>query len=377
MTTPPIKVVFCWTESSGYMAECWRALAARPGVDLHVIHLESLSGRPIPFDIDRLMNGISSEKFQRSRPNLDEYLFGAVEARQPDVIVVCGWLFWPYTRLLSAKPFSGVAKILGMDSPWRGTWAQRLARFRLSNVVSNVDLFITASDRTTEYARRIGVPDRQIRSGYYGFDFESFSAAARKRPTPWPRQFLFTARYAPEKNVGTLLRAYERYRASVPNPWGLTCVGAGPDAHLIRNAAGVVDRGFVQPDELPAMFAEHGAFVLPSTFEPWGVVIAEAAGAGLPVICSSACGAAVDIVRPYFNGLVVAPDDAAGLTRAFTWIHEHESELATMGRRGQGLAEAFSAESWAVRWHNYLFEAQASKQEDRSHHVRHRRNPDA
>jgi glycosyltransferase involved in cell wall biosynthesis len=300
--------------------------------------------------------------FSTALPNIDEYLLNAVTKHNPDVIVVCGWIYWPYTRLINARALAPVAKILGMDSPWRATLAQRFARLRLSGVVPHLHLVVTASDRTAEYARRIGVPAERLRSGFYGFDYTRFAEAARSRPSPWPRQFLFAARYAPEKNVATLLRAYERYRASLPSPWGLTCVGAGPDGALIRSAAGVEDRGFVQPSALPALFASHGAFVLPSTFEPWGVVIAEAAGAALPVICSSACGAARDIVRPYYNGMIVEPNDTTGWTRAMQWLHEHEPELPEIGRRGQALAEAFSAESWAVRWHNYFLDAIALQQ---------------
>ncbi|MEZ0263688.1 MAG: hypothetical protein ACAI43_03095, partial [Phycisphaerae bacterium] len=32
-----MRILICWPEVSGYMAACWRALAARPGVDLRVI----------------------------------------------------------------------------------------------------------------------------------------------------------------------------------------------------------------------------------------------------------------------------------------------------------------------------------------------------
>jgi hypothetical protein len=38
-------------------------------------------------------------------------------------------------------------------------------------------------------------------------------------------------------------------------------------------------------------------------------------------------------------------------------MHDHEDELPLMGRRGQALAEGFSADAWALRWHNYLLDA--------------------
>ena len=87
------------------------------------------------------------------------------------------------------------------------------------------------------------------------------------------------------------------------------------------------------------------------------MVIAEAAASGLPIVCTSACGAAVELVRPYYNGLIVAPQDVVGLARAMRWIHDHESDLRIMGYRGQALAEPYSAETWATRWHNYFLEA--------------------
>jgi glycosyltransferase involved in cell wall biosynthesis len=352
-----IRVVFCWAEVSGYAAACWRALARRPGIDLHVVHIDRLGATPNPFDVDALMDGISNDMLDTSSADLDGRILNAVAGRDPDIVVLCGWVFWPYTRLVRAATLKRARKLLGMDTPWRGTFMQRLARYRLAHFIRDVDLVVTAGERSAEYARRIGVDPVRLRTGYYGFDFCSFASHGAGRPVPWPRQFLYVGRYVPVKDLRTLLRAYELYRQNVDDPWGLTCRGTGPDADLLAGVPGVVDGGFAQPAALPDIFAAHGAFVLPSRFEPWGVVIAEAAASGLPVLCSTACGAAADLVRPYYNGVVVTPEDPESLARAFRWIHDHETELPTIGRRGQALADAFSADAWAQRWHNYMLEA--------------------
>jgi glycosyltransferase involved in cell wall biosynthesis len=295
--------------------------------------------------------------FSTTRPDLDGYLLDAVSRRDPDVVVLCGWIFWPYTKLVNAGRLSRARMLLGMDTPWRGTLAQRTARWRLGHFVRNLDLVVTASERGAEYARRIGVPDSRIRPGFYGFDDRSFARAAASRPSPWPRRFLFAGRYEPAKDLQTLVRGYQLYRTRVAEPWSLTCSGAGPDAHLLNGSPGVVDAGFSQPKDLPKLFADHGAFVLPSRFEPWGVVIAEAGASGLPIICTSSCGAALDIVRPYYNGVVIPPQDPAALARAMQWIHDRERDAPTIGGRGQALAAAFGAEAWAERWHNYMVES--------------------
>jgi len=356
----PIRVVFCWNDVSGYMAACWRALAARPGLDVHVLH-PNLLRQPNPFRQDPgLLAGVSNETFDTAGPNSDERLLEAVVRRRPDIVVLCGWLYWPYTRMVQDRELRHARVIVGMDSPWRGTISQRLAKFRLARLARRTDIVVTAGERSRQYASRIGVPASRIRAGYYGFDYDGYRRVAAQRssaPGGWPRQFLFVGRYVPAKDLATLVAGYSQYRRSVSSPWGLTCCGWGDERRFLQDLDGVVDAGFTQPSALPDVFSRHGAFVLPSRFEPWGVVIAEAAASGLPVICSTACGAGEDIVRDYFNGVTVAPCDPDGLARALRWVHDHESELPAMGQRGVALAEAFSAEAWATRWHRYFVDA--------------------
>ena len=55
--------------------------------------------------------------------------------------------------------------------------------------------------------------------------------------------------------------------------------------------------GFQPPEALPRYFAQADVFVLPSRYDGWGVVVNQAIGAGLPVVCSDAVGAAYDLVE--------------------------------------------------------------------------------
>ena len=353
-----LSVVFLWAEVTGYMAACWQQLAARPGLDVHVLHTRKLFQRQNPFDLDPLLAGVSNQEFSKDTPHITEWLRDQVVLHKPDVVVVCGWIFWPYTRLMADPALANAKIILGMDSPWRGTAIQRISRWRLRNVVRHSDMVVTAGERSAEYARHMGVRIDRIRSGYYGFDYDRFSPVAERRVAqgPWPRQFLFVGRYVPQKDLPTLTAAYAEYRAGVAEPWGLTCCGSGAEAHLLANQPGVTDAGFTQPDQQPEIFSKHGAFVLASNFEPWGVVLAEAAASGLPLLCTTACGAGVDLVRPEETGLMTEPGDVSGLARAMRWMHDHEHQLAEMGRRGRQLAQQFSAEAWAARWHHYMID---------------------
>jgi glycosyltransferase involved in cell wall biosynthesis len=54
--------------------------------------------------------------------------------------------------------------------------------------------------------------------------------------------------------------------------------------------------------------------VHPSDYEPWALVINEAAAAGMAIVSSSVVGAAAELVRDGFNGRVFPPGDLIQLT---------------------------------------------------------------
>jgi glycosyltransferase involved in cell wall biosynthesis len=115
-----------------------------------------------------------------------------------------------------------------------------------------------------------------------------------------------------------LAAAYRRYRAVDGDPWPTIVAGTGERAGLLAGIDGVEVVDFVQPSELPALFARAGALVLSSTLEPWGVVIHEAVSAGRSVVCTRACGAAARLVLDGYNGIVVSPGDVVGLAAALS-----------------------------------------------------------
>lgn len=153
-----------------------------------------------------------------------------------------------------------------------------------------------------------------------------------------------------------MLAAYRLYRSSVPKPWTLSCCGMGSLSKSLLGIEGVEDVGFLQPHLLPDVFSSHGVFVIASRFDPWPLVVVEACAAGLPIICTEACGSAVELVRAYFNGFTVATDDVKALAEKMIWMHLNYNALPSLGFNGISLASAYSAEVWAQSWRDMCSE---------------------
>src|SRR5690606_26573335 len=133
-------------------------------------------------------------------------------------------------------------------------------------------------------------------------------AQAQYQLRPDRRYFLYSGRLAPVKRVDTLLDAFIQIAAERPD-WDLLIVGGGPlEASLkARVPEQLRDRvawtGFIgDPDELAAVYACADVFILPSSYEPWAVVVCEAAAAGLPILASEVVGAAGELCRNGVNG---------------------------------------------------------------------------
>ncbi|MGH9226625.1 MAG: glycosyltransferase family 4 protein, partial [Acidimicrobiales bacterium] len=282
----------------------------------------------------------------------EEALGRQVRHFDPDAVLVISWGVGAYRRL-SRSLRGRTLRLLCMDNAWLGTAKQWGGR-ALSPVLirPTYDAAFLCGDRQADFARRLGFPDDRILWGLYTCDHPTFAAVAAARPPDPPHAFLFAGRLVPEKGVDVLADAYARYRVASADPWPLVVCGTGPLDVVLDRVAGVERLGFVQPHDLPDVYARTGCLVLPSRFEPWGVAIHEATSAGLAVVCSSACGASSRLVLDGFNGAVIPPGDAVALADALARIAASTTDRAALSRHSSVLAAQFTPQRWA----GYLME---------------------
>ena len=145
--------------------------------------------------------------------------------------------------------------------------------------------------------------------------------AVRRRYAVAGPLVVFSGRLVYEKGVHDLLRAMPRLRRWHPGI-RLVVAGSGPHDNALREQAralrlgrSVCFAGFVADDELAALAAAADCAVVPSIYEPFGLVALEAAAAGTPLVAADV-GGLREFVTHGITGLRFTPGDAAGLADA-------------------------------------------------------------
>jgi glycosyltransferase involved in cell wall biosynthesis len=110
----------------------------------------------------------------------------------------------------------------------------------------------------------------------------------------------------PRKNVPLLLEAFEQIHAKRPSA-RLTLIGQRPNGRL---PDGVTATGVV--DHLESLLREAALFVLASRQEGFGIAVAEALAAGVPVV-STPSGGPEELLRASGGGIVTSSHDAPEL----------------------------------------------------------------
>jgi len=349
-----MRIVICWPVINGYMAACWKALNQREGVAVSVIAYDPAADAQTAYRRD-LLDGLDYAYLAPEDQKTPDRLESLIDERQPDVLYIPGWGHRPYNAIPKNPKYAHLPMLMGMDTPWLATMRQRLARFKARHYFERMDRIFAIGERAFQAARNMGAPERKIRRYCYaGIDDALLRPTWQQRaerPNGYPRSFVFLGRYVEVKALDVLAEAYALYRERRPDdPFTLTTCGKGPLEHMLDDLEGVENRGFVQPADLPDLLADQGVMINAARYDPWPLVIVEGCAAGLPVIASEACGSAVELIRPYYNGLTVATGEIEPLADAMCWMHDHYDQLGAMGRRSQHLAEPFGAEHWATRW---------------------------
>jgi glycosyltransferase involved in cell wall biosynthesis len=260
------------------------------------------------------------------RTRFDTYLYlpkrplRSLGSFRPDVVVAGGGGIWSSPAniaVLAARPRRGWAFV-----PWWGsftrpqpTWPRRVANPWVGHFMRTSDACLAYGSRHVRDLTAMGVDPRRIA-------LAPITALVPECPPQraWPRsgsdtRFLFIGRLIERKGLDVLLHAFERFSGGE-----IWIAGDGPQAAAAEAAAAADPRirvlGHVDGPDLPALYADADALIVPSLYEPWGLVVHEGLGNGLPVIASDQVAAADDLVEPGVNGYVVPAGSAEALAGA-------------------------------------------------------------
>ena len=342
-----IRFAYLQKAPSGHSTACLRALTATGSVELFATMPPPLHDAPYePTSLDGFGTIYPLTSLRR-----DEGLVDALMEFRPSVTLIVGWEQAAYRRCARALRGESV-RVVGMDNQWLRTPKQLLG------IVSSrvylrpyFDAAFLPGRRQLEFALRLGFTRERIFEGFYAADVDAFREIPPLDASGGDERnaFVFVGRLVSVKGIETLVDAYDDYRSTVRDPWRLVVLGHGPLERLLQGRPGIEIGGFVAPAELPGKLALASFLVLPSVFEPWGVVVHEAASAGLGCICTTSVGAADAFVRDGENGRIVPPRAARELADALRWAHGlSHAERGRVTAVSRSLAQRVTPERWAT-----------------------------
>jgi glycosyltransferase involved in cell wall biosynthesis len=259
---------------------------------------------------------------------------------RPDAVAVGGWNQPAFWLALAYCRFRRIPLLVWIESTARDarSEAKPLALARAAMVRAAAGAFVPGT-ASADYARSLGVEVVELAPN--AVDASVFEQAAVDRSGRPSCTFLYVGRLDPEKGLDTLLEAFREV------PGELVVVGAGiAHERLLRLAPDHVRfEGPKDRDELVRYYRDADTFVLPSRSEPWGMVLNEAAAAGLPLVATDEAGAAHDLIDG--NGFRVPAGDVAALREALTRLAEDPELRRRFGQRSRELARRFTPSAWA------------------------------
>ncbi|MHB8753365.1 MAG: glycosyltransferase [Candidatus Acidiferrales bacterium] len=370
MTDKKLRVLLLCAHPTQYSSPMWRLIAQRPEMDVLVAycslqgaesHIDPGFGVEVAWDVPLLDDYPWVHLKNRSpRPNINTF-FGLINPRVwrliragkfDAVAIFTGYLcatFW--IAVVAAKIF-GIPLLFGTDAHdlnprKQGAWKTRIKQHLWPRLFRLADVIIAPSSGTVALMRSLKISPERVMLTPYVVHNEWWTEQARHVDRAAVRRnwhipgdaavVLFCAKLQPWKRPQDLLLAFAS--ANVPGSY-LVYAGDG----LMRNALeteanrlGISDRtrflGFVNQSALPQVYCGSDLLVLPSEYEPFGVVVNEAMLCGRGVIVSDRVGARFDLVQQNETGFVFPAGDVDELAGILKHVLPNSVQISIIGER--------------------------------------------
>jgi glycosyltransferase involved in cell wall biosynthesis len=362
-------------------APWFRALADR--VDLQVLFAHRISaadhrrsGYGVGFEWDvPLLEGYRFEWLRNvaRRPGVDHFLgcntpdVGArLAAGRFDAVVVIGWNLLTFWQTIRAAKRIGVPVMVRGDAqplPASGSARAVIKDAVYPRLLGAFDMCLCVGRRNLEYYQHYGVPPQRLGRSPHCVDNLFFARTAReaaadpaalRRALGLPASpviFLFAGRLIDLKRPLDFLQALDRLRRDGLDVHGLV-VGDGPlrralESHQARRGTPCTFAGFLNQSAIGRAYAAADALVLPSSVEPWGLVVNEAMASGVPAIVSDRIGCAPDLVVDGVTGYTYPCGEVDRLADRMRRLTEDAASRAAMRAAVLERIQSYSPEAAA------------------------------
>jgi glycosyltransferase involved in cell wall biosynthesis len=370
---PPYRLLVLTSHPIQYQAPMHRALAASGKIDLTVLFCSQFGlkayhdegfDREVQWDIP-LLEGYTSFflKNWSWEPGLSGFwgllnpgVIGCIAHSRWDALLVHGWgratnLIAMLTAIATRTPLlvRGETNLLNPLSNTKMLFKKSF----LKPLFAVTAGFLSIGKHNTEFYRSYGVPENKIHLTPYAVDNQYWLSQAdalllHKSELKESLGFdckspimLFSGKLVPVKRPMDLLRAFEAIPESLNA--GLVFLGDGELRGELecyareRSLKNVRFVGFKNQTEMAPYYSMADVFVLPSSFEPWGLVVNEALCFGLPVITSDKVGATGDLVQEGVNGFVYPAGDIVALADRLQDLLANADRRSAMGTASREL----------------------------------------
>ena len=297
--------------------------------------------------VHRIEEQTRLQRTLRSPAGFYRRLWSVIEAVEPDIIHDHGaWLPSNVAAAWVARR-AGVPLIIasrGMVTEWslsHQAWKKRAAwHLYQKHVFRQASLFHATALAETEDLRALGLsqPIAVVPNGV------EIPSTLSENPDTSEKRALFLSRIHPKKGLPMLLDAWAALR---PSGWTLELVGPSENGHRAEleaqaNELGVTDSvtfsGPVPDTDKWHKYAAADLFVLPTYSENFGIVVAEALAAQVPVLTTT--GTPWRELETYDCGWWVDPTLDAIKEALSTALRQSDGERDAMGERGRKLVES-------------------------------------
>lgn len=178
-------------------------------------------------------------------------------------------------------------------------------------IISGADAFLASSTKAKEKLLHWGAKEEKIVVSFLTVPVGPYAELERK---PEPGRLLFVGRISHEKGLDLLIRALPQMKEACRlEVAGNDVDGEQAKVEALARELGMESRveflGYREGEALLTQYRSCTALAVPSRSDCFGLVMVEAACAGVPIGASVYADGAYDVLTPGENGLLADPED--------------------------------------------------------------------